>query len=66
MAGPGKQRKSVKARSILCSLAVNGLGMPLTDLADRLGISLPTVSVAVQRGGEIVDREKLGIAQLRI
>jgi Mn-dependent DtxR family transcriptional regulator len=40
--------------------------MPLTDLADRLGISLPTVSVAVQRGGEIVEREKLGIAQLRI
>jgi hypothetical protein len=29
-------------------------------------ISLPTVSVAVQRGGEILEREKLGIAQLRI
>jgi hypothetical protein len=66
MAGPGKQRKSVRARSILCFLAVNGLGMPLTDLAARLGICLPTVSVAVRRGGEIVAREKLGIAQLRI
>jgi hypothetical protein len=41
-------------------------GLPLTDLADRLRISLPTVSVAVQRGCEIVEREKLDIAQLRI
>jgi REP element-mobilizing transposase RayT/DNA-binding CsgD family transcriptional regulator len=64
MAGPGKQRKTVRARSILCFLAVNGLGLPLADLAARLGISLPTVSVAVQRGGEIVDREKLDIAVL--
>jgi|SRR5208283_4435411 len=66
MAGPGKQRQTVRARSILCFLSVNGLGMPLTVLADRLRISLPTVSVAVQRGGEIVYREKLDIAQLRI
>lgn len=58
MAGSGKERQAVKARSILCFWAVNGLGMPLTDLAHRLGISLPTVSVAVKRGSEIVDREK--------
>ncbi len=66
MAGPGKQRQTVRARSILCFLAANGLGMPLTVIADRLGISLPTVSVAVQRGREIVDREKSDIAPLRI
>jgi len=35
-----------------------------TDLAGRLGISLPTVSVAVQRGWKIVDREKLEIVTL--
>ena len=29
--------------------------MPLTAIADKLGISLPTVSVAVQRGAQIVD-----------
>src|SRR5208283_414684 len=40
MAEPGKQRPSVRARSILCFLAVNGLGMPMTVLAYRLGISL--------------------------
>jgi hypothetical protein len=38
--------------------------MSLTDLAGKLSISLPTVSVAVQRGREIVDREKLEIATL--
>jgi hypothetical protein len=47
-------------------MAVNGLGLPLTVLAGRLGISLPTVSVAVQRGGQIVDREELDIAPLRM
>lgn len=66
MAGPSKQRQIVKARSILCFLAINGLGIPLTVLAASLRISLPTVSVAVQRGGKIVEREKLDISLLRI
>ena len=64
MAGSGKERQAVRARSILCFWAVNGLSMPLTDLAQRLGVSLPTASVAVKRGSEIVDREKLDIAVL--
>ncbi len=59
MVGPGKQRQTVRARSILCFVAVNGLGMLLSALADKLGISLPTVSVAVQRGGQLGDRERL-------
>jgi len=32
----------------------------------QVGDFPPTVSVAVQRGGQIVDREKLDIAQLRM
>ncbi len=65
-AGKAKAGLAVRARSILCFLAVNGLGMPPTVIADRLGISLPTVSAAVRRGGQIVDREKLDIAPLRM
>jgi hypothetical protein len=38
--------------------------MSLTDLSGRLSISVPTVSVAVQRGMKIVDREKLEIAAI--
>ncbi|MGV8073401.1 MAG: hypothetical protein AB2L11_02405 [Syntrophobacteraceae bacterium] len=63
-AGPRKERRTVRARSILCFWAVNGLGMSLADLAGRLGISLPTVSVAMQRGSKIVDSEKLDITTL--
>lgn len=64
MAGPCKERQTVRARRLLCFWAAQELGMPLTDLAGRLGISLPTVSVAVQKGREIVDCEKLQIATL--
>ena len=64
MVGPSKERQSVRARSLLCFWAVKELGMSLTDLAGRLNISAPTVSVAVQRGMKIVDREKLEIATL--
>ena len=64
MVGPGKERQSVRARSLLCFWAVKELGMSLTELAGRLRISVPTVSVAVQRGMKIVDREKPEIAEL--
>jgi putative transposase len=62
MSGPGKERQSVKARSLLCFWAVKELGISLTDLGGRLGISVPTVSVAVQRGEQIVEREKLDVS----
>jgi DNA-directed RNA polymerase specialized sigma24 family protein len=38
--------------------------MTLTDLAVRLGIPVPTVSVAVQRGRQNAEREKLEISAL--
>lgn len=61
MAGAGKERQIVRARSLLCYWAVRELGMSQTDLSNRLGIATPTVSVAVQRGKKIADREKLGM-----
>jgi putative transposase len=64
MAGPGKERQSVRARSLLCFWGVKELGISLTELAARLGISVPTVSVAVQRGMKIVGHEKLEIAEI--
>ena len=62
MTGPGKERPSVRARSLLCFWAVKELGISLTDLARSLGIAVPTVSAAVQRGKQIVEREKLEIS----
>jgi REP element-mobilizing transposase RayT len=49
----GKQRKRVKARSLLCYWAVRELGLSLTELAQLLDISLPAVSYSVERGEEI-------------
>jgi REP element-mobilizing transposase RayT len=49
----GRQPKQVQARSLLCFWAGRELGIPLTDLARRLGMSPPGVSYAVQRGQRI-------------
>jgi len=49
----GKQREKVKARSLFCFWAVGELGITLTELARRLGISVPAVGYAVERGKAI-------------
>ena len=43
----------VHARSLLCYWASNELGMRMTDIAIRLGLSQPAVSIAARRGKEI-------------
>jgi hypothetical protein len=52
----GKQQKRVKPRSLFCYWAVRELGVSLTELARRLGISVPGVGYSVERG-EIIARE---------
>ena len=49
----GKQPDVVKARSLLCYWAARELGMSMTALAQRLGISQPAVSISVRRGEAI-------------
>jgi hypothetical protein len=53
----GRQKNKVAARSVLCFWAVRELGMTLTALARRLGISVPAVGYAVPRG-EVIVREE--------
>ena len=62
LASAGKKRENVKARGLLCYWAVTALGMSLTDLARRLGVAVSTVSLAVQRGAPLEDRENLKMA----
>jgi putative transposase len=50
---PGKQPVKVKARSLLCYWAVRELGFTMTDLAPKLNISQPAVSISAQRGERI-------------
>lgn len=47
---PGKERKRVAARSLLCFWAVRELGTSLADLSKRLEISPSGISLSVQRG----------------
>jgi putative transposase len=52
----GKQQKRVKARSLFCHWAVSDLRVSLTELARRIGISVPAIGYSVQRG-EIIAKE---------
>lgn len=52
----GRQRRKLRARSLLCFWAVRELGLPLTTLARQLGLTPPGVSYGVN-GGEALVRE---------
>jgi hypothetical protein len=51
----GKYRHIVKARSLLCYWAVRELGVPMSSLSQKLGISIPSVSDSVSRGRRIAE-----------
>jgi chromosomal replication initiation ATPase DnaA len=51
---PGRQQRKADARALLCYWAVRDLGLPLTALARRLGLSRSGISYAVQRGAALV------------
>ena len=51
----GKYRRIVEARSLLCHWAVRELGVPMSSLAQKLGISIPAVSESVSRGRKIAE-----------
>ena len=49
----GKNRRTVRARSVLCYWAVRECAMTMSSLAKRLGISVAAVSQSVKRGEKI-------------
>lgn len=51
---PGKQPARVKARSLFCYWAVRELGYTMAELAPKLRISQPAVSICTRRGERIV------------
>ena len=50
---PGKQPLKVKARSLFCYWAVRELGFTMVDLAPKLNITQPAISISAQRGEQI-------------
>ena len=57
LCAPGKERKRVAARSLLCYWAVSELGISMTKIARRLNLSLAGVSQSVKRGETIVQQK---------
>ena len=53
---PGKYEQQVTARSLLCFWEVRELGLSMTSLAKRLGLSTAAVSKSVRRGAAIVEQ----------
>ena len=54
---PGKARKKVAARSMLCYWATDRLGISQGELATRLKLTQPALSQAVRRGKELVESQ---------
>jgi hypothetical protein len=61
--GEGKYRRIVEARSLLCYWAVRELGVPMSSLARKLGISIPSVSESVTRGRRIAEEKQLDLLE---
>ena len=62
--GPGKERRRVRARSLLCYWAVRELEISMTDMAKEIGISVPAISKAVQRGEQYADQAGYSLAKV--
>lgn len=61
---PGKERTRVAARSLLCFWAVRELGLPLTELSRKLGISPSAISLSVQRGERLAEQNGYSLATI--
>jgi len=55
----GKQRKTVKARSVLCYWATRELGMSAVAVSKQLNIASSTASESAARGLRIVEEQGL-------
>jgi len=64
LVGPSKERIVVKGRALVCYWGVRELGMSMTEVAGRLKISVPTVSIAARKGALIVGQENLLLSDI--
>jgi putative transposase len=53
----GKERKRVRARGLFCYWAVRELGIGMSELSRKLGLSLAGISQSVKRGERIAVEE---------
>jgi hypothetical protein len=55
----GKQRRLVKARSVLCYWGTRELGLSAVEISKKLNIASSTASESVMRGRQIVEEQGL-------
>ena len=55
----GKQRKTVRARSVVCYWGTRELGISAAEISTRLHIASSTASESVARGRRIVEEQGL-------
>lgn len=60
----GKTRPWVQARSLVCYWDVRELGISMTDLAGKAGLSVPAISMSVQRGEKIAKDKGYSLLEL--
>ncbi len=59
----GRQKQRAAARSLLCFWAVRELGLSLKNVSERIEMSSPGVSYAVQKGEQIAAELKLDLLE---
>ena len=52
----GRQKEKVNARSLFCYWAVRELGISLSDMGRRFGMSIPGIGYAVKKGEAIAQK----------
>lgn len=55
----GKQRKTVKTRSVSCDLGMRELGMSAVGMSEKRDIASSTASESVTRSRQIVEKQGL-------
>jgi hypothetical protein len=61
---PSKARPRVRARSLLCYLAARCLGMTMTELSRRMGVTVAAVSIAVGRAERSVQAGEIDLEKI--
>jgi REP element-mobilizing transposase RayT len=60
---PGKERKRVQARSLLCYWAARELGVSMAELGRRLQLSKAAVSLSVKRGEKLAKQHNFSLIE---